>query len=133
MRCIVPRTPVSPAPRGRKSYILFIKTLFLTRLRKVSMDVKGKFLVTYGRKCNMSLHTGRFAHQAKNNDNNQLFAMPRGEKSSRRRLFFALLPKVSMEVRSETLIKYEGKSLLTFRAGVEKCFLLFPGNRQVSK
>ncbi len=91
------------------------------------MEDVGKIVVTYGRKCNTSLHTGRFAHpKIYKNYTSLLFAMPRVEKSSRRRLFFALLPKVSMEVRSETLTKYEGKSLLTFRAGVEKCFLLFP-------
>ncbi len=53
--------------------------------------------------------------------------MPRGEKSSRRRRKFSLLPKVSMEVRVKTIVKYERKSYLLVERGVEKRFFTFPG------
>ena len=59
------------------------------------------------------------------NNENLLFAMPRGEKSSRRRRGFSLFPKVSMVVRVKTLVKYERKSYLLFERGVEKRFLHF--------
>ena len=90
------------------------------------MEVKGKTLVKYGRKSNTSLHTGRFAHQKnKKNNENQLFAVPRGEKSPRQLPIISLPPKVSMDVRVKTLVPYEGKSYLLFERGVEKRFLHF--------
>ena len=59
--------------------------------------------------------------------------MPRGEKSSRRRRKFSLLPKVSMEVRVNTIVKYERKSYLLFERGVKKRFLPFPEKSTATK
>ena len=71
--------------------------------------------------------------KSKKTTKNTLFAMPRGEKSSRRRREFSLLPKVSMEVRVKTLVKHERKSYLLFWRGVKKRFLPFPEKSTATK
>ena len=67
------------------------------------------------------------AKKSQKNNKNTLFAMPRGEKSSRWRREFSLLPKVSMVVRVEILVKHERKILTYRRIWSRKAFFTFAG------
>ena len=90
------------------------------------MEVKGKALVKYGRKCHTSLHTGRFAHQKK---------LKKHQKSAFRHATRRKVIQATLEIFVAYKSKYGGKGqnprkmlakvLLTLRVSGRKVLVTF--------